>query len=245
MRTIKCEFCGQEYKINDDAWDPRKCPICHTDYLTGLPPEVDVSFIDILMLLCSIALIFLPILTAIIYGFDKRFLECITGIAIGIGWLVYFYRKYSEAFSMRHIAKTDREKYKSILKSNIKQKIDTKKSDAIRIEEETNVRLAHTPACPICGSKHNVVRVSAIDRSVSTAVWGVASDAIGKQWECTACHHKFNADTVVQQLATPTQQPQATTTDPTEELRKYKKLLDDGIITKEDFEKKKNQLLGL
>ena len=33
--------------------------------------------------------------------------------------------------------------------------------------------------------------------------------------------------------------------DPTEELRKYKKLLDDGIITQEDFDQKKKVLLGL
>jgi hypothetical protein len=33
--------------------------------------------------------------------------------------------------------------------------------------------------------------------------------------------------------------------DPTTELRKYKTLLDDGIITQEDFDKKKAVLLGL
>ena len=30
-----------------------------------------------------------------------------------------------------------------------------------------------------------------------------------------------------------------------EKLKEYKKLLDDGIITQEDFDKKKQQLLGL
>lgn len=35
------------------------------------------------------------------------------------------------------------------------------------------------------------------------------------------------------------------TSDPTEELRKYKSLLDDGIITQQDFEAKKKQLLKL
>jgi hypothetical protein len=33
--------------------------------------------------------------------------------------------------------------------------------------------------------------------------------------------------------------------DATDELRKFKSLLDDGIITQEDFDKKKSQLLGL
>jgi hypothetical protein len=36
-----------------------------------------------------------------------------------------------------------------------------------------------------------------------------------------------------------------TSTDPTVELKKYKELLDTGIITQEDFDKKKAQLLGL
>lgn len=33
--------------------------------------------------------------------------------------------------------------------------------------------------------------------------------------------------------------------DQTEELRKYKNLMDDGVITKEEFEQKKKQLLDL
>ncbi len=32
---------------------------------------------------------------------------------------------------------------------------------------------------------------------------------------------------------------------PTDEIRKYKELLDDGVITQEEFEQKKKQLLGL
>jgi hypothetical protein len=46
---------------------------------------------------------------------------------------------------------------------------------------------------------------------------------------------------------TPVSQTAAITslTDPTTELRKYKTLLDDGIITQEDFDKKKAALLGL
>lgn len=35
------------------------------------------------------------------------------------------------------------------------------------------------------------------------------------------------------------------TSDPAAELRKYKQLLDDGIITQEDFDKKKAMLLGI
>jgi len=39
--------------------------------------------------------------------------------------------------------------------------------------------------------------------------------------------------------------PTENSTSSTDELRKYKELLDDGIITQEDFDAKKKQLLGL
>lgn len=250
MSTKKCEYCGQEYNVDDNAWDPRECPVCHTNFSTGLPPEVELSAIDTIMLICSIVLVFGPILI-IIWGGREDFLKCIAGIVIGIGWMVYIYNKYSEAISLRRIAKTDREKYKSIQSSNMRQKIKNQKVEAAEAEKEYQARAAYTPACPICGMKYSVYRVSALDRSVSTAVWGIASDAIGKQWECRNCHHMFNADAVVQQPATPSSQPAepaptpTPASDPTEEIRKYKKLLDDGIITQEEFDQKKRQLLGL
>ena len=34
-------------------------------------------------------------------------------------------------------------------------------------------------------------------------------------------------------------------TDPTEEIRKYAKLRDDGLITEEEYQAKKKELLGL
>ena len=43
----------------------------------------------------------------------------------------------------------------------------------------------------------------------------------------------------------PAQQPAQPEKDPYEEISKYKKLLDDGIITQEEFDRKKKELLGL
>ena len=47
------------------------------------------------------------------------------------------------------------------------------------------------------------------------------------------------------QQPTQPQQPAQAEKDPYEEISKYKKLLDDGIITQEEFDKKKKELLGL
>lgn len=56
-----------------------------------------------------------------------------------------------------------------------------------------------------------------------------------------------NAQPVTQQAKQAVKQPtvKAASTDPADEIRKFKKLADDGIITKEEFEAKKKQLLGL
>ena len=38
---------------------------------------------------------------------------------------------------------------------------------------------------------------------------------------------------------------ESTDSDQADDIRKYKKLLDDGIITQEEFEAKKKELLGM
>lgn len=44
--------------------------------------------------------------------------------------------------------------------------------------------------CPMCGSK-KVLKLNTMDRAVSIAVKGLASDKIGKQYQCDHCGHKF------------------------------------------------------
>lgn len=58
-------------------------------------------------------------------------------------------------------------------------------------EEEERRRLAaENMPCPICGSK-NTKRISMVNRSVSVYTYGLASDKIGKQYECKNCKHKW------------------------------------------------------
>lgn len=47
----------------------------------------------------------------------------------------------------------------------------------------------------------------------------------------------------MEQLKTPT--PAAPATSPVDESKRYKELLDTGILTQEEFDAKKKQLLGL
>lgn len=47
-----------------------------------------------------------------------------------------------------------------------------------------------TPRCPICGST-GIKKLDSLDRTVSTAVWGIASGKIGKQFKCKHCGYMW------------------------------------------------------
>lgn len=44
--------------------------------------------------------------------------------------------------------------------------------------------------CPMCGS-HEVRKLGTLNRAASISVKGLASDKIGKQYQCDHCGHKF------------------------------------------------------
>ena len=47
-----------------------------------------------------------------------------------------------------------------------------------------------TPRCPTCGST-DIKKLDSLDRTVSTAVWGIASGKIGKQFKCRNCGYMW------------------------------------------------------
>lgn len=52
--------------------------------------------------------------------------------------------------------------------------------------------LPGTIKCPSCGANHTKIKkISTLNRAVSISMVGVASDKIGKQFECTCCHYKW------------------------------------------------------
>lgn len=58
-------------------------------------------------------------------------------------------------------------------------------------------------------------------------------------------NHAKNIQEKIQELLLKTKEPRSSNINNIDEIRKYKKLLDDGIITEEEFNKKKKELLGL
>lgn len=57
-------------------------------------------------------------------------------------------------------------------------------------EEQARKEAVQHLECPLCGSM-NTRRISTLNRSVSVSAFGLASDKIGKQYECLNCKHKW------------------------------------------------------
>lgn len=105
------------------------------------------------------------------------------GAAVFIGiWVLY-----SKQFKRHRLSVNNPAQYAALREKELKEAQENQK----RRQALEAQRLATLPACPICGKKNNVKRISTTDRSLSIAMMGLASSKIGKQYECTACKHKW------------------------------------------------------
>lgn len=57
-------------------------------------------------------------------------------------------------------------------------------------DEKKKNKAIYNPRCPYCGSS-DIKKITTGDRVVSTALVGVASSKIGKQWHCNKCKSNF------------------------------------------------------
>lgn len=77
---------------------------------------------------------------------------------------------------------------KEVLGQNEQELEDYNK--AVHETELKNKYNNYMRTCPMCGSK-KVSRLTDLNRAASIAVKGLASDKIGKQYECGNCRHKW------------------------------------------------------
>lgn len=71
--------------------------------------------------------------------------------------------------------------------------IEQKKKDEERqeqLQQQTATPESNIPRCPVCGST-DIENISTLNRAVSTAMVGIASKKIGKQFHCKNCGYDF------------------------------------------------------
>lgn len=186
MSLIKCPECGKE-KVSDSA---ESCPECgygikaHFDKikreetakriqqrrmdLIEMPQKPKFSKVGI----CLGFLFFLfSLIGMLVKDYEMMLME-----AIGIGIIALItLLQYSSDYKRYKTALTDFEQYKR---------------DEIRRQDIEIAKEASKIRCPQCGSS-DTKKITTSDRMASTAMFGVASSKIGKQYECKSCGHKW------------------------------------------------------
>ena len=103
-------------------------------------------------------------------------------VFIGLPLLIYLpnYNKKNEDYQL---ACKDFEMYQ---KKIVKEQDETLK----RQQKELEQKIANAIKCPNCGSI-NTKKITTTSRAISTAMVGMASSKIGKQFECKDCGYKW------------------------------------------------------
>lgn len=71
--------------------------------------------------------------------------------------------------------------------------LNRREQDEVRQEQllaQANISAPNIPHCPACGST-DIENISTLNRAVSTAMVGIASKKIGKQFHCKNCGYNF------------------------------------------------------
>lgn len=71
--------------------------------------------------------------------------------------------------------------------------LNRREQDEVRQEQllaQANISAPNIPKCPVCGST-DIENISTLNRAVSTAMIGIASNKIGKQFHCKNCGYDF------------------------------------------------------
>lgn len=184
MALINCPRCGEEVSESKKI-----CPHCRLvlgdEWQYPQPSKPGKSLI-IAFAIFALASIGLFLLAIWIYPHSGWLLPVLIGLVatiISIGMIVTHYQKVEEY----NLSTTDPTAYQKLMIEK------WRKTDAAMRENQSREkeRLSKLPACPICGSKQYVRRLSTANRAVSASAWGLASSKIGKQYECTSCKHYF------------------------------------------------------
>lgn len=119
------------------------------------------------------------------WSFDNSALLLISGLATFV--LVWLYcQLYSGIKKMEKDLSTARSNYGKYLKKQEHIK-ELRKAERL---QQAKIEGSQHPQCPMCGSLQTQ-RITTAKRAASVYAVGLASDKIGKQFECKVCKYKW------------------------------------------------------
>lgn len=100
--------------------------------------------------------------------------------------IVHERSNYSEKERFERQQERERERIEREVKESVERRNQAKKEE----KRQEEIKQAQHPQCPACHG-YNTQRITTASRVIGTAMVGLASSTIGKQYECLDCKHKW------------------------------------------------------
>lgn len=97
----------------------------------------------------------------------------------------YIYSLLERSGKIDEYSKEAHDHYREKLDEKCKEIEERERREAIQSKIESN-----QPHCPVCQSA-NIEKIGMFKRILSTSMFGIASDKVGKQWHCKSCGNNF------------------------------------------------------
>ncbi len=186
MSLINCPKCGKE--ISDRG---QICPYCKTWLNEGDNPVFQkpskVYLIQgIVFLIIAIALM--------VFGLCASTTGGVIFIGLGIFVLaiaVVSFHEHKKAVHKYRLANTDYAAYEQYIK--IEREKERETQEFLQKQKEENEARKYNNykyKCPMCGS-NKVANISTVKKVVSVEILGLASDKIGKTYQCDECKYMW------------------------------------------------------
>lgn len=186
MALINCPKCGKE--ISDRG---QICPHCKTwlneEGNPGTQKPSKVYFIQ--------GFVFLIIaITLLVFGLWASSTGGIIFVILGVivfAIAAVSFNEYKKAVLKHHLANTDYTAYEEYIKSEREQERATQEFlQKHKEEKEAKKYNNYKYKCPMCGS-NKIANIATAKKVVSAEMLGLASNKIGKTYQCDECKYMW------------------------------------------------------
>ena len=109
----------------------------------------------------------------------------------GLAIAYYAFKDYKNELYKYHLSQTDRDAYdKYVIEEREKRLEEQRIVDQQKAEKEAKKYNHYRYKCPMCQS-NKIVNISVVKKAVSAELLGLASDKIGKTYQCDDCKYMW------------------------------------------------------
>jgi len=184
MAFINCPNCNE--KVSDKV---AICPNCNALLNTNSAMQKPTK------MMLKVGLGFLvAAIASLSFGFwafsSGGIIFVILGI-IGFGVAYFAFKDYKNDLYKYHLSQTDRDAYdKYVIEEREKRIEEQRLLNQQRAEKEAKKYNHYRYKCPMCQS-NKIMNISTTKKVVSTEVFGLASNKIGKTYQCDDCKYMW------------------------------------------------------